>query len=225
MRLTAPPAVTAIILPRLSRFQVDRQEHPDLDFSMTIAESVAPSPGSVGTGRNIYELEGGEVLYHPMADIITASHTDLIRMNCDASAGRTEYIMRNTDDSINLATRILFTLPLIEILRRRGFYNIHAAGLCRGADAILLAGASGAGKSTLTLAMTRAGWDYLGDDMLFLKKDGVEVFGFPEGIDCFSENGPRSTKLHLVPEVVFGSAAVLIATPRVLLFPRIGACA
>ena len=129
--------------------------------------------------------------------------------------------MRNTDDSINLATRILFTLPLIEMLRRRGFYNIHAAGLCRGADAVLLAGASGAGKSTLTLAMTRAGWGYLGDDMLFLKKDGVEVFGFPEGIDCFSENGARSTKLHLAPETAFGTVVLRNATPRALLFPRI----
>lgn len=225
MCLTAPAAVTAILLPRLSLFQAAPDHHADPDFSMTMAvgmaNSTAPPQGNIGTSRNIYELEGGEVLYHPMADTITASHTDLIRMTCHASAGKTEYIMTNTDDSINLATRILFTLPFIEMLRRHGLYNMHAAGLCRGTDAILLAGASGAGKSTLTLAMTRAGWAYMGDDMLFLKKDCVEIFGFPEGIDCLSENGTRSTKLHLAPELAFGTAALLNATPRVLLFPQI----
>jgi GTPase SAR1 family protein len=54
-----------------------------------------------------------------------------------------------------------------------------------GEHAILLAGASGSGKSTLTLALVRAGFDLLGDDMTFLSStDGhLRIHSFPDEID------------------------------------------
>jgi len=142
-------------------------------------------------------------------------------MTCNVASGKTEYALSAEEDASRAASHILFTLSLIELVRRRGLYNVHAAALCRGNDALLLAGPSGAGKSTLTLAMTQAGWGYMGDDMLFVKEDRAEVFGFPEGIDYFPDMRVASLKTHVRPEAAFGVAAVLKAQPRALIFPRV----
>src|SRR5262245_3573357 len=49
----------------------------------------------------------------------------------------------------------LFTLPLVEMLKRRGLYGLHAGGVCLHGRALLLPGTSGSGKTTLTLALAR----------------------------------------------------------------------
>jgi hypothetical protein len=228
MRVTGPRDVTALFSQRLLAFQRDDDAAPDLDFILTPGD-VGRRGDQFGPGRDVYEIPGGEVLYHSATSVITARYRDCVRMTCDVASGKTEYAL-SADQSANesagrAASHILFTLPLIELLRRRGLYNVHAAGLCRGNDAVLLAGPSGAGKSTLTLAMTRAGWGYMGDDMLFMKKDHVEVFGFPEGIDYFPDTSPVvlpvPLKTHMRPEAAFGIPAVLQAKPKALIFPRV----
>jgi hypothetical protein len=222
IRVAGVPEVAEMILRRLSSFRSDYAENPDLDFVLASDELSADSyHADSGGARSIYELEGGEVLYRPATDTITARFQDSVRMTCNVPFGKTIYSVNAAESAYRAASHILFTLPLVELLRRRGLYNVHAAGLCRGNDAILLAGPSGAGKSTLTLAMLQTGWEYMGDDMLFLKKDCVDVFGFPEGIDYFPGSGAQSVKTHLCPEVAFGQAGVLQALPRLLLFPSV----
>ena len=55
-----------------------------------------------------------------------------------------------------LPSHPLFTLPFIEMLKRRGRYNVHAAGFALNGQGLLFPGSSGAGKSTLALALLRA---------------------------------------------------------------------
>jgi hypothetical protein len=220
IRVTGPGEATKRFWQRLSSFKRDYEGCPDIDFTLTTDES-SPESTSPRRGRSIYELEGGEVLYHSDTGALTASYGDCVYMMCDLSSGHAEYRLSENEQAYRTASHILFTLPLIELLRRRGLYNIHAAGLCRGGDAVLLAGASGAGKSTLTLVMSQAGWDYMGDDMLFLKPGCADVFGFPEGIDYFPDFGSNSRKVHVRPEAAFGNAEVLQAKPRALIFPRV----
>ena len=88
----------------------------------------------------------------------------------------------------------MFTLPFIETMKRRGLYNLHAAGLCKGERALLLPGSSGSGKSTLTLALLRAGWGFISDDMVFLKQGDSRVLAFPDEID-FTEKTARLLEL------------------------------
>jgi hypothetical protein len=141
----------------------------------------------------------------------------------------------------------LFTLPLVELLKHRGLYGLHAGGVCRdgrdGRDgrAVLLPGTSGSGKSTLTLALARAGFGFLGDDTLFLARssEGLKVLAFPDEFDLTDQtvaffpelaslldvdrpDGWRKRQLRA--EQVYranGAEVVWECDPGLLVFPRV----
>jgi predicted ATPase len=76
----------------------------------------------------------------------------------------------------------IFTLSVIELMRGLGACYLHAGCVSDGEKGILLCGASGGGKSTLTYALARAGFAFLSDDGVFLRRagSGIEVFSWPE---------------------------------------------
>ena len=73
--------------------------------------------------------------------------------------------------------------PLTDFLHHRLFLRslgarphaaaLHAASLRRNGRRILIAGTQGAGKTTLALLLVRAGYDFEGDEHVFLVHDGV----------------------------------------------------
>jgi len=67
-----------------------------------------------------------------------------------------------------LATHPLLTIALVETMKRFGRFPLHAAGLARQGKGVLVPGASGSGKSTTSVALVRAGFDFLSDDTVFL---------------------------------------------------------
>ena len=91
----------------------------------------------------------------------------------------------------------MFTLPLVDCLKRHGRYSFHAAALARDGKGLLFPAVSGSGKSTLTLALARAGFDFLTDDLPFLRWEGEElrVLAFPDEADITDDT------LRLFPEV------------------------
>lgn len=60
------------------------------------------------------------------------------------------------------------------------YVSLHAAGVARGDELVLLAGESGAGKTTLTLALLDAGWSYLTDDVAPVSVATGLVHPFPK---------------------------------------------
>lgn len=231
LRTAAPPEVTRLLYQRLARFHTVETSKVDLDFTFGRGSVFANHFAS--PGRRVYELEGGCVTYDPESKVLSALYRDLVQMTCDTASGETVYKVAPDADADRLATQILFTLPLIELMRQRMLFNVHAAGLCREGKTVLLAGRSGAGKSTLTLALTQGGWAYMGDDMLFLQPDGRTLLGFPQGISYTPDttrlvrglpDAPDgSRKGHVWPDRVFGSEEVLSAEADALVFPRIAA--
>jgi hypothetical protein len=128
---------------------------------------------------------------------------------------------------------------LLKLLRPRGIYGLHAAGLVAdGGMGALVVGESGSGKSTLTIALIRAGWRYLSDDAVLLR-------GRPEGIEALAlrrhfyvdgaaageysdlplgaEKADRwgGTRKQVDIDAAYPAQRVGSCTPRVLLFPRI----
>jgi len=78
----------------------------------------------------------------------------------------------------------IFSLTIIELLRCFDAYYLHAGCVSDGGKVILICGASGDGKSTLTYALARAGFSFLSDDGVFLRRtpSGIEAFSWPEKI-------------------------------------------
>jgi hypothetical protein len=112
-------------------------------------------------------------------------------------------VLKTQPSALWLPSHPMVTLPLIEMLKRRGYYNIHAAGICIESQGILFPGTSGSGKSTLGLALLRGGCDFLGDDMQFLTADdaGWQVLSFPDEIDVTHQTATFFPELQHLSEV------------------------
>jgi hypothetical protein len=78
------------------------------------------------------------------------------------------------------APRYVFTdllmAPLMEMLKKRGFYGLHAAALTKeGAGGYLFPGGAGSGKTTIALSLIKEGFQYLADDKVLLRNEGPGV--------------------------------------------------
>ena len=84
---------------------------------------------------------------------------------------------------------VIFFPMWAQLLKARGVFPVHAAGLQRHGKGILFPGRSGCGKSTLSLHLLRHGYKLLGDDTVFVRRQGkkAEMLFFPEEVDVCSE--------------------------------------
>jgi len=129
-------------------------------------------------------------------------------------------------------------LPLVlEFLRLRGLYPIHAAALERDGQALLLPALPGGGKTTLAISLVRAGLRLLSDDspLLCYREGKSAVLGFPEdinvcrdGIGFFNElscladrASDERGKVAFSIEQVFPGSLTASASPCLLVFPRV----
>jgi hypothetical protein len=212
---------------------VPENRTPDLRFEI----------GSDGFGRpdgarTVYEPPVGEVVYHDADDLLYLEHGPRLRVLADPGGGRVRFAaIADTDlepEDLWILSHPLLSVPMMEMLKRRGLFGVHAAGAALDGRALVLAGTSGSGKSTLSLALARAGLDFLGDDTLFLarRQEGLRVLAFPDEIDLteqtagfFPEVAMRTTpgwrKRQLRAEEAFGARIAWECEPAVLVFPRV----
>lgn len=197
----------------------------------------------LGALRPVYDPAGGEVVYADVTDQLYIHYGDAARVLCDARQGRVHVSYTEAvQDNLWLLTCPLFTIPLMELLKRWQRYSLHAAGVCLGGAGMLMPGTSGAGKTTLTLALLRGGWEVLSDDMLFLaqgavhERDDIRVLAFPDAIDITEATAgffpelqdwirqPRArgrVKHQLRFEAVYGRRFAWSCKPSVLVFPAV----
>ncbi|HEY3265354.1 MAG TPA: hypothetical protein VGM37_00390 [Armatimonadota bacterium] len=126
---------------------------------------------------------------------------------------------------------------LVEMMKRRGKFTLHAATLERRGHGILISGASGRGKTTSCLSLIRSGYRCVADDHPFLEaKDGlIHARSFPEPIQVTDDTRRMIPELQaanapLTPgerkwlfrlEDVYGAAWAETCVPRVVLFPQV----
>jgi hypothetical protein len=134
--------------------------------------------------------------------------------------------------------RIIMPL-LVEALRQRGLFMLHAAALARNGRAALFPAPSGAGKTTITLALLRAGFAFLSDDnpLLACRAGGVTVHAYPDRVNVtaatcalFPELSPhwgaaapdgQPNKRPLDAAVIYGAHIAYDAVPAAIIFPTI----
>ncbi len=152
-----------------------------------------------GASRPFYQIDVGEAAYFPKDDVGYIDYGPRARVWFRPAAGecRISILQPEADQQLWLATHPLFTIPLQEMLKRRGIYGIHAAGLARDGRSLLLQGTSGCGKSTLTIALLRAGFDWLSDDLVLLDPSSdLETLAFPEKIKATHQTLSMFAELH-----------------------------
>jgi hypothetical protein len=228
------------LAPRLRYFAAAEAGPASLRFGFHGGADDEPrDPGDRGALRSVYDLADGEVLYDARLDRLHLGYRGAVRVTCEPAAGLAHCTLDpSVPELLWPATHLLFMLPLMEMLKRRGVYGLHAAALSAGGRGLLLAGGSGAGKSTLALALLRGGFNFLGDDMCFLVTDAVgpRVLSFPDEIDVAEGTAGLFPELHflldrplppgarkhpLLVEEVYGVRPVAACRPAVLVFPRV----
>ncbi|HYG65358.1 MAG TPA: hypothetical protein VEL74_22440, partial [Thermoanaerobaculia bacterium] len=222
---------------------------PDLLFEIhTVSGGREHGLARPAAPRPVYDPPLGEVVYDDGGDILYIEHGPRLRVLAEPGLGRVRvsaHVSGDTGDAgdadgsdVWLLSHPLFTVPLAELLKRRGLYSLHAAGLCLDGRALVLPGTSGSGKSTLALALVRAGFGFLGDDTLFLsrKAEGLRLLAFPDELDLtdqtvgfFPELAPLLAegarpgwrKRQLRAEEAYGAQVVWECAPGALVFPRV----
>lgn len=174
---------------RLAYFEVATPEAPDVRCRFEVVEE----PGSVsmtppaGPSRSVYDPLRGSMLYFPELDQLIVALPEL-SMRVDPGRGEVDVRLRPDPAPRWLATRSVFMFGLVETLKRRGIYGLHAAAVARGGRSLVMAGVNGAGKSTLALSLLRDGGEFQGDDQVFLAlDDGIGVLAFPDHIGVTPE--------------------------------------
>jgi hypothetical protein len=238
LTLAGEPALLAALDARFGALGAPRGQLDDLrfEFDSGLLPSVERPPRAA---RTVYEPEAGEVVYDAAGDRLYMSFGDRIRAVCDPRSGLTRvWVSAPTPADLWLLSHPILTLPLLETLKRRGLYSLHAASVSRSGQGLVIVGASGSGKTTLSLALARAGFDFLGDDMLFLatRDDQLSLQAFPDEVDVtettlafFPELGqllsrqrpPGWRKWSFRAESFYGARIAWSAHPAALVFPRI----
>lgn len=96
----------------------------------------------------------------------------------------------------------LFHLALIELLRRRGLYTIHATALEKHGRGILIPGNSGRGKTTSFISLLRSGYRYLSDDHPLIRDAGthVDLLPFPIKVNVTEDTVAFFPELREAPD-------------------------
>jgi hypothetical protein len=132
----------------------------------------------------------------------------------------------------------LFHLVLIELLRGRGLYTIHATALERNGRGILIPGNSGRGKTTSFISLLRSGYQYLSDDHPLFRDAGdhVELLPFPIKINVTEDTiaffpelrdapehvlQPGFPKRGFYPEELYPTSIGTCCRPALVLFPQV----
>jgi hypothetical protein len=228
---------------RLGRFQPATAGECDFHVEYRADPAGRPAIAPPAGSRVVYESPMGRVLYSPEVDRLFVDSKWPITAECDPVAGRATVRVHDAEERHAWAlSHPLLTIPLIECLKRRDRFSIHAGGVAWQGRGILIPGSSGSGKSTLALALARAGFGFLGDDMLFLVRDddSLLALGFPEEFDLtddtvrlFPELGELLAlereegwpKRRLRVDQRYGAPIVWQSRPRILVFPRVARAA
>lgn len=241
------PELAAALDARLRAFRLEAAEvPPDLAFDYAVVASPAEHAFDEppARARRVYEPLVGEVLYDEHADRLLVDYEGRVRLVVEPGRGLVRCtILEPEAGSLWLLTHPLFTLPLMELLKRRGRYAVHAACVAVDGRGLLLPGTSGSGKSTLSIALARADFGFLGDDIVFLARDGapgdtadLSVLAFPDEIDVTDQTAgffpelrplldqpatPGWHKRQVWPERLWGTEIVGRCRPVALVFPRV----
>lgn len=225
------PAVGQAVDARLRHF---RSPSASGKHDIAIELTDGRTPAAAGVGRPVYDTPFGPVTYDDAADQLWSDCGGQAWLDVHAGAGLAH--LWATDASW-LISHPLLTIALVELLKRRSLFALHAAAMATTEGAVVLfPGASGAGKTTLALGLLRQGWGFLADDMVFLSDH--TVLGFPDEVDVSEDTaalfpgiGPAlhrpaagdRAKRPLLIEDAFDDPPVRSGRAAAIVLPHVGA--
>ncbi|MFQ6618042.1 MAG: hypothetical protein ACE5QV_05070 [Fidelibacterota bacterium] len=141
---------------------------------------------------------------------------------------RTEYLLN------------LIILPSVsEILKKRGYFPIHAAGLQMGERGLIFPGATKSGKTTLSMALLFEGFKLISDDLIYIHERDEKIYMkgeikklmvprqsifrfFPEYLTVTGKEGMVSgEKVPVNTSALFKTSLIKSSLPGYIITPQI----
>jgi hypothetical protein len=203
IEVTATEEVAALLRSRLRFLRSPAAKPASVVFDIRAGsdEGFAASPD--GPGRPVYDVPGSQLVYFEGPDQLFIEYPGYLRMLCSPATGLVQSSVLSEGACSVLAAYPFFTIPLMEVMKRKGLFPLHAGCVAREGRGVLLVGMSGSGKSTLTAALVADGWDFLTDDMVFVARQAgaTLAWGLSDEIDCSDHSAGMFAELrHLVGE-------------------------
>lgn len=228
-------AVAEAIDGRLRHFRAADRGAAQISYELRVVadDGEHPLERPAGRSRPVYDPPSGQVLYFEERDELWIDDRDRVHALVSRTRARIS-ARRSACEDVWLLSRPLFTIPLMELLKRHGLYFAHAAGVAADGRAVVLPGSSGSGKSTLSVALARTGWDFMSDDIVLLPGAGEPpiVLAFPDEVDLSEESAgffeelgltgaapPGWPKHRIRPEADMGTSTAARAGVALLAFP------
>ena len=208
------------------------------DIPLTMSSSARQL--SSGTGAAVGDRRETGLPYEVTHDggRLIADFFDVGILVMDGTQARADgYLIKPETIQANLI-EYLFHLALIELLRRRGLYTIHATALEKHGRGILIPGNSGHGKTTSFISLLRSGYRYLSDDHPLIRDAGthVDILPFPIKINVTEATiaffpelrsapdhvlHPGSPKRAFYAEELYPTSVGDCCQPAIVLFPHV----
>jgi len=238
IEVSATEEVAALIGARLRFFRSTTPQPASIVFDIRADRDGGFAARPDGPGRPVYDTPRGQLMYFEGPDQLFVEYPGYLRMLCSPASGLVQSALVSDGIASVVAAYPLFTIALMELMKRQGRFPLHAACVAREGRGLLLVGMSGSGKSTLTAALVTMGWDFLSDDMVLVTREAgaTWVSGLSDEIDCSDETVGMIDELrhfagrpmlagrgkHLVDvEEAFGALPVPACRPRALVLPAV----
>ena len=242
-------AISSAVSHHLQYFRQEAFTSPD---SLSICFEAVPSPEAIpftpsSTGRRLFSRPRKEhkrpnwvewpcEVYQDQKQLVINffSH-GLLLINGSTGKGH-GYIVNPESRHQDFCVRYIH-MALVELLKWKKLYTIHATALEKHGSGVLIPGVSGQGKTTTFLSLLRSGYRCLSDDHPFIYEEGnaIKVLAFPVKVDVtentinlFPELQDRSTSLHqgivkryFYVEDLYPGSTGHSCIPKVLLFPQV----
>lgn len=234
----------------LSHFQRDSLEeeavitihlHAVSDRSdIPLALSASARQLSAGTGGAVADRRATGLPYEVLQDggRLVADFRDAGALIMNSVQGMADVYLVKPESMQPSLIEYLFHTALIELLRRRGLYTIHATALEKHGRAVLIPGNSGRGKTTSFISLLRSGYRYLSDDHPLIRDMGtsVDVLPFPVKVNVTEATisffpelrdapptvlRPGVPKRSFRPEDLYETSMGEPCQPALVLFPNV----
>lgn len=203
-----------------------------VDLQLKICNTPFPLPSDADK-----ELKGPLTTYYSRGDILYFVSTNGSLISLDpihrvAKGFLTKDILSKPMDFFTFVSE-----PLVEMLKYKGLYFIHAAALHGNGRSLLVSGSSGCGKTTTSLSLVANGFRYVSDDTLFLQSSngGVSVYPLYKSFNIDKDLASRfseliedqkrpfsgDTKIPIDISKIIPGSHTPSAKPDVIIFPQI----
>jgi hypothetical protein len=209
-----------------------RAEQPVTFTLLTAAGCLAIPPGALPVAEHagVRAWRAAHLLYLSDGAVV---------MQLDPAAGTAMGTLRpGAENASKRVRKDLVLYSLLCLLRYRGLYALHAAGVAKDNVGVLLVADSDSGKSTLACSLVRQGWGYLSDDALLVRPCGDRLEALPLRREiCLDLEAARyfpdivahwypcplaqERKQRLNVEALWPEQVLTVCQPQYLIFPRI----